>query len=160
MIRERARVLEPFDGGAWVSTGSRTGCARCAAGQGCGSATLGRLLGDRLQRVEVASAEPLAAEAWVEIAIDERMLSAAAALVYGLPLALLLVGAWAGDAAFADAAAGRSVDMSADLAAGLGAALGLGLGLRSARAIARRLAPRALKPRVLRTLGADEACAG
>lgn len=152
MIRERARVLEAFAGGGWVRTESQSGCPRCAAGQGCGSATLGRLLGDRLRRVEVSSSEPLAADALVEIAVDERVLSTAATVVYGLPLALLLVGALAG-ASFGPAT-------SADLTAATGAALGLLIGTISARAIARRLAPRALRPRVVRTLAADQRCAG
>lgn len=147
MIRERARVLDPFVGGAWVRTEAQSGCARCAAGQGCGSATLGRLLGDRLTRVEVSSAEPLAPGALVEIGVDERVLTQAALVVYGLPLALLLLGAGA-----------ATLLGGGDLAAAGGAALGLLGGALAARRIARALAPAALRPRVLRALDETARC--
>lgn len=146
MIRERARVLDPFDGGAWVRTEAQAGCARCAAGQGCGSATLGRLLGDRLTRVEVTSETPLAAGALVEIGIDERMLTQASLVVYGFPLVLLLAGAALGAA------------LGGDLAAAGGAMLGLLAGSAAARRIARALAPTALRPRVLRALADADRC--
>jgi sigma-E factor negative regulatory protein RseC len=146
VIRERARVLDPFEGGAWVRTEAQAGCARCAAGQGCGSATLGRLLGDRLTRVEVSSADPLAAGALVEIGIDERVLTLASLVVYGLPLLLLLAGAALGAA------------LGGDLAAAGGATLGLLAGAAVARHLARALAPSALRPRVLRALADDERC--
>ena len=148
MIRERARVLDPFDGGGWVRTEAEAGCARCAAGQGCGSGTLGRLIGDRLTRVEVASEEPLRAGALVEIGIDERVLSLAAAVVYGVPLLALLAGAAIG------------ASLGTDVAAAGGALLGLLAGSLVARRFARALAPQALRPRVLRALAADERCGG
>lgn len=151
MIRERARVLDPFAGGAWVRTEAESGCARCASGKGCGSATLGRLLGDRLARVEVASDLPLDPGAVVEIGIDERALTRAALVVYGIPLLALLtgavIGAWSGGAG-----------ARADVVAGVGGLAGLLGGLTVARRIARAFVTDAFRPRVLRELGADQRC--
>lgn len=150
LIRERARVLEPFPGGAWVAVEGREDCARCAAGQGCGASTLARVLGDRLSRVEVTSESPLAAGATVELGIDPRVISLAAALVYGVPLLALFAGALVGT--------GVGSGLGADADAAIGGIGGLALGLAASRRIARGLAPRGLRPRVIRALAADAPC--
>src|SRR5690606_6291282 len=75
-------------------------CARCAAGEGCGGGILGRWLGDRLHRVRVAHDGASRPGDCVVIAVSERALFLAAAIVYGVPLAAALAGAivgrWAG----------------------------------------------------------------
>lgn len=152
MISERARVLRVADGIAWVHCESQAGCARCAAGEGCGGGVFARLLRGRLQELPLAlpgpMADQVAAGDWVLVGLSTRAVQAASMLLYGLPLLGLVVGASAGD-----------LWLGGDLAALAGAVAGLVAGFLAAHARARRLADDpGMAPVLLRRLLPGEAC--
>lgn len=152
LITERARVLRVADGIAWVQCESQAGCARCAAGEGCGAGLFARLLRGRLQELPVrlsdsAMPEPAPGE-WVLIGLSTSAVQNASFLMYGLPLAGLLAGAIL-----------ASVARGNDLVALLGAIAGLFTGLALARWRAGRIADRgSLQPMILRSLRPEEPC--
>ncbi|MDX1442446.1 MAG: SoxR reducing system RseC family protein [Gammaproteobacteria bacterium] len=114
-------MLRVADGVAWLRCESQAGCQRCAEGRGCGGGIFSRLLGDRLQEIPVNVTEPVAPDDWVMVGLEPVAVQNAAFLMYGLPLALLLVGAIAGDW------------IGGDLPALLGSASGLVAGFALAR---------------------------
>lgn len=117
MIEEQAEVTEVNGGYAWVACRAQQDCARCATGNGCGGGLLGRWLGDRLHRVRVTHDGSVRVGECVVIGVDERVVLHAAAVVYGVPLVALGVGALAGEAVFASDA-GAFGGLVAGLAAG------------------------------------------
>lgn len=152
MITERARVLRVSADTAWVQCESQSGCARCAAGEGCGGGLFARLLRGRLQELPVALPPALAGRLLdgehVLIGLSARAVQSASLLLYGLPLAGLLAGAVAGE-----------LLAGGDAAALAGTVAGMGAGLLLARLQGRRLAgSAALSPVLLRRLGAAEPC--
>lgn len=128
MIEERGEVTAVDGGFAWVACRAQQDCARCAAGQGCGGGILGRWLADRLHRVRVVHDGSARVGECVVIAVSERALFLAAALVYGVPLATALAGA----------VAGRMVS-GTEVAAFAGLVLGLGAGFLWVRAFSRKI---------------------
>ena len=152
LITERARVLRVVDGVAWVQCESQAGCARCAAGQGCGGGLFAKLLRGRLQELPVVlphgrERDPLAGE-WLLIGLSTSAVQSASMLMYGLPLAGLLLGAVAGSALLAN-----------DLVALLGGMAGMVAGLLLARGRAGRIADGGrLQPVMLRILRPGEPC--
>ena len=152
LITERARVLRVANGVAWVRCESQAGCARCAAGEGCGAGLFARLLGGRLQELPVrlsasAAREPVPGE-WVLIGLSTSAVQNASFLMYGLPLVGLLVGAVLG-----------SIARENDLAALLGVVIGLAGGLALARWCAGRVTDHGnLQPIILRSLRPEEPC--
>lgn len=140
MIEEQAEVTDIDGVHAWVSCRAQQGCARCAAGNGCGGGVLGRWLGDRLHRVRVVHQGGIAVGDCVVIGLDERVLLRAAAAVYGVPLAALLVGASAGQALY-----------GTDAAALAGAAAGFAAGFAWVHVFSRKMARyKRFQPAVLR----------
>lgn len=91
MILEAGRVVRTQGELAWVEATSRRDCARCAEGKGCGGGLLGRWLGDRLHRIRVDNPDQIPEGAWVEMALDERVLLLAALAAYVPPLLGLLL---------------------------------------------------------------------
>lgn len=130
MIEEQAIVVEAGDGYAWVETRQRSACGACSASEGCGTAALARLWGERRARVRAISALPLQSGDAVIVGLAEGALLRGALLVYLLPLALLLAGALLGQAAFAGAGEEPAI---------VAGAAGLGLGCLAARVWSRRL---------------------
>src|SRR5690606_29045239 len=117
IIQERARILRIEGDTAWVQCESQAGCARCAAGEGCGAGLFAKLLRGRLQELPVILPQPLTAHVgdgdWLLLGLSVSAVQSASFLLYGLPLAGLMLGAVAagllvpGDAAaLAGAAAG------------------------------------------------------
>src|SRR5690606_19948088 len=126
MLYERATVLEHDGRWAWVQAASQAGCARCAAGRGCGGGIFGRLLGSRLHRVRALN-EPAAKPGdTVLLGLAEAVLWQGALRVYGWPLGLLLVGLLAGQT-------------GGDAGALLGGVIGFGSGWLLGRWHSRRL---------------------
>lgn len=152
LITERARVLRVADGVAWVQCESQAGCARCAAGEGCGAGLFSRLLRGRLQELPVRlpgnlEREPFSGE-WVLIGLSTAAVQNASLLMYGLPLAGLLGGAVAG-----------SLGAGNDLFALLGALAGMTAGFVLARWRAAHVAgDGSLQPVMLRILRPEEPC--
>lgn len=140
MIEEQGEVTALDDAHAWVLCRAQQGCARCDAGRGCGGGVLGRWLGDRLHRVRALHSGGLKVGDCVVIGVDERVLMRAAAVIYGIPLTALLIGAVAGQAW-----------AGSDGGALAGAAAGLLAGFTWVRAISRKmLSHRLFQPAVLR----------
>lgn len=131
---------------AWVACRAQVDCARCARGEGCGGGVLGRWLGDRLHRVRVIHDGTAAVGDCVVIGIDERALAHVAALIYGVPLVAMLVGAIVGHAWF-----------GTDVAAGIGLLLGLAAGFAWLSGFSRKIRRhRRFQPRIIRRVGAVE----
>jgi sigma-E factor negative regulatory protein RseC len=151
LITEAGRIVQVDGAWAWVVCRRQAECARCAEGRGCGGGILGRLLGDRLHKVRVATGSmDVAPGDQVLIGLREDAVMRAAAAVYLVPLLLALAG---GGAAVALTGGG-------DLPAIAGAVAGLLAGFRWARGYGRRNAANpSLQPVILRrTDGAG--CAG
>ncbi|MDG4549436.1 MAG: SoxR reducing system RseC family protein [Candidatus Contendobacter sp.] len=145
MIEEPAVVVEAGAGYAWVETRRRSACDACAAGDGCGTAALAKIWGDRRMRIRAVSALPLRPGDAVIVGLAEGALLRGSLLVYLLPVVLLLAGALLGQATFAGA--GEEPVMLAGV-------VGLGLGFLAARVWSRRLRGDArFQPVVMRRLG-------
>jgi sigma-E factor negative regulatory protein RseC len=97
MLEETARVVQVDSGGVWVETQRRSTCSSCAAEQGCGTATLAKVLGTRRTRMRVLSSTPLRIGDRVVIGINESALLRGSVAVYAVPLLMLLAGAVAGE---------------------------------------------------------------
>lgn len=94
LIRESGVVIETVGTSTRVRTAARAGCARCAAGEGCGAGLNAWLLSDRLDLVLCDSRDgaPAVGEA-VTLEIEESAVLLAAALAYCLPLVAMVVSA-------------------------------------------------------------------
>lgn len=147
IISERARVLRVDGNVAWVRCETQSGCARCAAGQGCGGGLFSRLLRGRLQELPIATEITVQPGDWVLIGLSTSAVQNASLLLYGCPLAGLLVGAISG-----------SLVAPGDLVSLAGMAAGLASGLWLARRLAARLSGSALQPVLLRRLNEHEPC--
>jgi sigma-E factor negative regulatory protein RseC len=94
VIREPATIVSVARGEVWVRCDAQQGCPRCAEGRGCGGGLLGGLLRDRLRLVRaVGDADGLAAGDRVVIGLAETSLVKAAATMYLVPLAGIVLGA-------------------------------------------------------------------
>ena len=146
MIEEPAVVVEAGAGYAWVETQRRSACGACSASEGCGTAALAKVWGDRRARVRAISALPLQPGDAVIVGLAEGALLRGSLLVYLLPIVLLLAGALLGQTAFAGAGEEPVI---------LSGAVGLGLGFLAARVVSRRLRSDArFQPVVMRRLDA------
>lgn len=101
MMTEHARVVALEQDYAWVETERQTACGTCSARQGCGTATLAKVLGGRRTRLRVINDLPLQVGSEVLIGISEGALVQGSLAVYLVPLLLLLLGAGSGDLLFA-----------------------------------------------------------
>lgn len=148
IIAERACVLRVNGDVAWVRCETQSGCARCAAGQGCGGGLFSRLLRGRLQELPVTTEIAVQPGDWVLIGLSTSAVQNASALLYGCPLAGLLAGTIIG-----------SQLSPGDATTLIGLAAGLAAGLVLAHRLATRLAGKsALQPVLLRRLNEHEPC--
>ena len=149
LITERARVLRVNGNTAWVHCESQAGCARCAAGEGCGAGLFAKLLRGRLQELPVNVPSELVGQVGpgdaVLLGLPVSAVQDASLLLYGVPLAGLLVGAVAGG------------QLSGDPGAFIGAVAGLGGGLWFARQRGAAVGER-LEPVLLRAIAEHEPC--
>ncbi|MDX1589485.1 MAG: SoxR reducing system RseC family protein [Oleiphilaceae bacterium] len=147
MIEETATVVALSGGQVWVQRKGQGLCAQCQARGGCGQGAMAKLGGERAFQLLLPNArlmeqgKPVAVGDTVVIGIAERALLGASALVYLLPLLLMLCGALMAQWLGADGDAGPL------LAGGLGLSAGFAL----AALCQRRLhhSPR-LQPQLLR----------
>lgn len=95
MIESEAEVLRVEADHAWVRIRPHTPCGHCDPESGCKSVALTRLFGGK-QEFRVRN--PLQAQPgdWVLVAVEENLLLRSALWGYGLPLALLMLGALLG----------------------------------------------------------------
>lgn len=100
MIEERAVVIEAGEDYVWVETQRQTSCGACSANQGCGTAALAKVLGNRRARVRALARIPLQAGDEVIVGLSENALVKGAFAVYMVPLLLMLFGALLGEWVF------------------------------------------------------------
>ncbi len=96
MIEENAQVISVEADDVWVETQRRSTCSGCAAHNGCGTASLAKVLGKRRTRIRVLADMPLVVGDRVVIGIGEQALVRGSLAVYAVPLLLLLLGATLG----------------------------------------------------------------
>lgn len=141
MIEESGTVIARVGGQVWVRTIRRSTCGQCQARHGCGQGALASLSDGRANQLRMVNAINADVGDTVIVGIGERQLLMASALVYGMPLLGLLLGALAGG----------WVGPGQDLSTLIGGALGAGLSFAGVRALTtHRLAP-ALSPVLLRS---------
>ena len=120
MIREPATVVSVSGSEIWVSCDAQQACPRCAEGRGCGGGLLGGLLRDRLRLVRaIGDAGNLASGDRVVIGLAETVLLKAAATMYLLPLAGVVIGALIGSQFAGAGEAGTIIGAVAGLATAL-----------------------------------------
>jgi sigma-E factor negative regulatory protein RseC len=93
MIEETAQVIATEGEFVWVETQRQSTCGNCAANQGCGTATLAKVLGTRRTRVRAINRDGVQIGDRVVVGIDESALIRGSLAVYAVPLLGLLVGA-------------------------------------------------------------------
>lgn len=93
MIEETACVVAVDPQGVWVETQRQSACGQCAARKGCGTAVLGKALGKKRSRVQVANPgqTPVRVGDQVLIGIDESALVRGSLAVYLVPLLSLFL---------------------------------------------------------------------
>lgn len=93
MIEERAEVVSIEGGDVWVETQRRSACAQCAVNNGCGTAVLGKVLGNKRSRVRVLNPEDAKVSIGDEIivGIDEQALVRGSLVIYLVPLIFLFL---------------------------------------------------------------------
>ena len=131
MIGARGIVASVDGPYAEVRMEAAAGCGRCHEEGGCGGNNLGSMLCRTPRAYRVLNPSSAQVGEHVSIVIAGGVLRRTAFLAYGLPLALLFLGALAGNF------------VGGDLAAGLGALVGVLAGWLGAREIQRS---RALDP--------------
>lgn len=147
MIEETAQVVATEGEFVWVETQRQSTCGGCAARQGCGTATLAKVLGNRRTRVRAINRDGAQVGDRVVVGIDETALIRGSLAVYAVPLLGLLAGAVLGGLL-----SERLLVDGEALTLGLGIA-GLSGGLVWLRGFTRRIrSDRRYQPVVLRRL--------
>ncbi len=99
-VRQRAQVVAVQGGDVILQADDLTDCSLCAAGRGCGAASIARLFGARRPRVALADwpteLRPAAPGQRIELRLDSAALLQAAFVVYLPPLVALFGGALLG----------------------------------------------------------------
>jgi sigma-E factor negative regulatory protein RseC len=96
MVEEPARVVAAADSFVLVETLHRSTCESCSAHKGCGTATLGKVLGRRRTSVRALSDIDVRAGDQVVVAIAEGAMLRGSLATYLMPLLLMIVGAFLG----------------------------------------------------------------
>lgn len=88
MIEETAQVVATGPDGVWVETRRQSACGQCAANKGCGTAVLGKVLGQKRSWMRVANPgnTPVRVGDEVVIGIDESALVRGSLAIYLVPL--------------------------------------------------------------------------
>lgn len=98
MIEERARVVANDGAHVWIETQRQSTCGNCSVNKGCGTAVLSGVLGVRRTRIRAKNElmELRPGEA-VIVGMQDNALVYSAAAFFGLPIALMLFAAIAGN---------------------------------------------------------------
>lgn len=96
MIEENATVIETRDGLARVEACRRSACSGCEAEKGCGTATLGKVLGQRTTSTWAENGIDAKPGEAVVVGIDDRTLLLGSMAVYLAPLLALFLFALLG----------------------------------------------------------------
>ena len=121
MIQENAVVISIDHDIAHLEIVRNKPCGLCGQSRGCGISIWGRLFGHRPNIFKAQNTVNASVDQVVVVGIEEDALLWSSFAVYGIPLALLIVGAALGSSVFAD-------DLHADRNTALGAVLGLFVG--------------------------------
>lgn len=140
MIETRAIVVRTNGSEATVEPMHAGGCGHCGGGNSCGSNKLAALVRGRPRQFCARNDANARVGDEVRVSMTDGMLLRSALLLYGLPLALLFVGAFVG-----------VLWEGGDVGAVVGAAIGLALGFLAARlSVARHGATPAVEPVIIR----------
>lgn len=134
MIEEIATVVGTEGRFAWVNAARGTSCGTCSAQEGCGTAALSRVLGQRQAQVRALNSIGAKVGDEVIVGIEERALVQGSVAVYLVPLLGLLLGGGLGELV-----AGRMSPVYAEPAATVLGTLGLVAGLLWLRGFGRRI---------------------
>ena len=121
MIKENAIVVSIEKDVASLEIVRNKPCGLCGLSRGCGISILGRLFGHRANIFKTQNTVNAKVDQIVVVGVEESALLWSSFAVYGIPLALLILGATLGSTAFSD-------DLHADRNTALGAVLGLFIG--------------------------------
>lgn len=97
MIQENGVVIRVENQRMWVETQRKTACESCSANKGCATATLGKVVGNKPNIIELANHENLQVGDGVVLGMDERALVKGSFAVYIAPLLFVLVFALVGE---------------------------------------------------------------
>lgn len=146
MIEETGRVVEVQGDVAWIESERRSTCGGCSVRNGCGTAVLAQVLGQRRVRLRVLNPVNAGVGDTVVVGIAESGLVRGSLAVYVVPLAAFLGGALAGQFL-----GNYFFAVESDIAAIGGAVAGLGAGLAWLRRFSRTTATDAsFQPVILR----------
>ena len=124
MIEESGRIVEVEGAFAWIESERTTTCGGCAARNGCGTATLAKVLGKRRLRLRVINRINARVGDNVVIGISESGLLRGSLAVYAVPLLGLFIGALIGSVLD-----GQFFPAGSDTLSIAGAAAGFAVGL-------------------------------
>lgn len=148
MIEEQATVLSVGDGFAEVATLRRNACNSCDVKAGCGTSLIAAWFPQRRMTFQLRNEIGARPGDTVVVGLDEARLQRASMLLYGLPLAGLLLGAILGERI------GTSLFGSAELGGVAGGLFGLTAALVSVRRLSGRRTRRSERDvRLLRVVG-------
>lgn len=140
MLEARGRIVAIEDGMAWVESPRQSACGSCVSKGHCGTGLLGdALTGARVSRIAVRNTLDAQVGDEVVLGLPEDGVVRASLLLYGLPLAGLVVGMGLAQSA------GDGWALLAGLA-------GLGAGLLLLRPLGRRAARLTTEPLLLARL--------
>jgi sigma-E factor negative regulatory protein RseC len=141
MIEQQARVISVESDHVWVSVTHQSGCHACELKQGCGTGSLGKLLGRRASTFKLPKSNQLKLGDRVVLGIPDHSYLLASGLIYLIPLLSFFV--------FAGIA---ELLLESDLLVMLAAVTGLGVGLALAKRFAHRKYAHLLQPKILRQI--------
>ncbi len=89
MIEETAIVVDIDGEFAWVETQRKTTCGACSANKGCGTATIGKIVGNKRSRLKVLNNLNAKKGEHVVVGLKENALMAGSLAVYAVPLLMM-----------------------------------------------------------------------
>lgn len=99
-MKEKAVVIAREEDCIWVETRRQSSCQSCSASKGCGQGLMSRLMPGREHYLRVMDdridSDQLAIGETVEIDVPDQLILQASAIVYLVPLLMLLAGMFVG----------------------------------------------------------------
>lgn len=96
MIETEAQVIRLDGAHAWVKIKPHTPCGQCDPEKGCKSVAVSRMFSSSQDGFRVKNPSAFLVGDLVTVAIEEQQLLKTALWAYGVPLILLIFGAWLG----------------------------------------------------------------
>jgi sigma-E factor negative regulatory protein RseC len=92
MIEETGQVVRVEGDHVWVETQRKSACGSCSANKGCGTATLGKVFGNRQSVVRVLNTLEVEPGDTVVLGLQESALVRGSIAIYAVPLLCLILG--------------------------------------------------------------------